>query len=871
MRDLPMVGWLLATLVATMIHPFVPAPRWLMLHLLLLGAAGHAILVWSRYFADTLLRSPAAPRAPQTRRLAAYNGGVVLVVAGVLAGQWWLTVLGAVAIAGAVAWHGVTLLRRLRRALGSRFTPTVRFYVAAAAILPCGVTLGVLLAREPASPWHEQLRAAHVALNAFGWIGLTVLGTLVTLLPTMLRTRIVPGAERAAVRALPVLVAGVGVAAGGALAGHRPTYAAGLACYAVGVGMLADPALRTVAARRPSSFPAWSAVAALAWLAGCLLWLAVGFLTADSWLGADRALGSVTPFLAAGFAAQVLLGASSYLIPVVLGGGPRAVRAADRVLERGSEWRLVATNAGLLVCALPVPSLVRVLASFLVLGAMAAFLPLLFSAMRASRRMRAATTEALTDPPTGRPVAAAPGRPAGQRTGLAAGGLAAVVLAVAVGAALDPAALTQEVASAQAGVAATGHTTRVEVVAEDMRFHPSRIEVPAGDRLVIVLRNEDDGDTHDLVLETGAESGRLAPGDSAEIDVGVVGRALDGWCSIVGHRQMGMVLAVEAIGASSGGTTADDDEGAGHDHSMTHGEDEGDDAVLDPMAAPGAGVAAYDATLPPLGRGRVHRRTFTVTEQEAEVAPGVRQVVWTYDGTSPGPILHGRVGDVFEITLVNDGTMGHSIDFHAGSLAPDEPMRTISPGESLVYRFRATRAGIWMYHCSTMPMATHIAAGLYGAVVIDPPGLPRVDRSYVLVQAEHYFGPEGGDVDAAQVATGVPDAVSFNGYAFGYDHDPLPARVGERVRVWVLAAGPNDGTSFHVVGGQFDRVWSEGAWLLGDADAPARDTGAQVLSLGAAQGGFVELAFPEAGHYPFVDHEMADAERGAHGLFAVTP
>ena len=95
------------------------------------------------------------------------------------------------------------------------------------------------------------------------------------------------------------------------------------------------------------------------------------------------------------------------------------------------------------------------------------------------------------------------------------------------------------------------------------------------------------------------------------------------------------------------------------------------------------------------------------------------------------------------------------------------------------------------------------------------------------------------------------------------------AKVGERVRIWVLAAGPNRGTSFHVVGAQFDTVFSEGAWLLRPGNASSG--GSQVLSLGVAQGGFVELSFPQAGHYPFVSHVMVDAERGARGLFRVAP
>ena len=222
------------------------------------------------------------------------------------------------------------------------------------------------------------------------------------------------------------------------------------------------------------------------------------------------------------------------------------------------------------------------------------------------------------------------------------------------------------------------------------------------------------------------------------------------------------------------------------------------------------------------------------------------------------------MGDRFEITLVNDGSIGHSVDFHAGSLAPGAPMRTLDPGESLTYRFTATRAGVWMYHCSTMPMSAHIANGMFGAVVIEPPGLPRVDRSYVLVQSELYLGPQGGTVDADKVDAEQPDAVVFDGYADQYDHRPLPARVGERVRVWVLDAGPNRATSFHVVGGQFDTTYAEGAYLLRRGHG-----GAQSLGLQPAQGGFVELTFPEAGSYPFVSHVMVDAERGAHGLFEV--
>ena len=139
---------------------------------------------------------------------------------------------------------------------------------------------------------------------------------------------------------------------------------------------------------------------------------------------------------------------------------------------------------------------------------------------------------------------------------------------------------------------------------------------------------------------------------------------------------------------------------------------------------------------------------------------------------------------------------------------------TVPPGGSLSYRFTATRAGIWMYHCATMPMSAHIAAGLVGAVVIEPPDLPAVDRSYLLVQSEVYLGASttrgsAGEVDATKAKADAPDAVVFNGTADQYDTTPLSARVGERVRFWVLDAAPNRATSFHVVGAQFDAAYAE--------------------------------------------------------------
>lgn len=432
-------------------------------------------------------------------------------------------------------------------------------------------------------------------------------------------------------------------------------------------------------------------------------------------------------------------------------------------------------------------------------------------------------------------------------------GLALVLLAVLV-AVIGQRAAGSDVtgAPAAADVPATGRTTTVAVVARGMRFHPERIEVPAGDRLVIEVTNEDSR-RHDLVLANGAGTRSIPRGATARLDAGVITRTIEGWCSLPGHRQQGMVLTVVAVGAQA--------PHAGH---AAHPSPP-DAPRIDAMAEPPPGFTARDALLPPADESRVHRITLRVQEVEREVAPGVRQRLWTFNGTAPGPVLRGRVGDVFEVTLINDGTLDHGIDFHAGALAPDRPMRPIDVGERLTYRFTAKKAGIWMYHCSTMPMLHHIGNGMYGAVIIDPPDLPAVDREYVLVQSEFYLGAQGEPGDLAKMQAERPDAVVFNGYVSQYAHRPLTAQAGERVRIWLLNAGPNRASAFHVVGGQFDAVYREGRWELNRGDPG----GAQVLDLAPAAGGFVETVFPEAGTYPFVSHAMVDAERGARGAFRV--
>ncbi|WP_240646156.1 multicopper oxidase domain-containing protein [Georgenia sp. SYP-B2076] len=880
------VAWFVAAFVVAVAHRWLPGSAWLLTHMMLLGAVGSAILIWSGHFADTLLGRPApGGQRFMVARLAVYNLGAIGVVVGMSTGRGALVDGGGALVALAALAHGAVILRQRRGALMARFGALSRYYVAAVAALATGAVLGIFLARAATDAATQgQLYVAHVATMLMGFVGLTVLGTLVVLWPTMLRTKMAPGAPLAAGRAMWPLLAGLVVVDLGALTTLRPLVLAGAVAYVAGIAVLVRPMVTIARGKPPRSFATFSAAAALGWFAFCVLTLGVVVAAAPGWADAAGSLGVLRAPFAAGFAGQVLVGALSYLAPVMLGGGPRVVRAVNEEMDRAAAARVVTLNLCLILFLLPLPSLVRVTTSMLGLAALTGFLVLLARAGWARVRTARADDVVAGSLRVGPP-------PVRRRLG-GAWGVGAVALAVVLGVAGDPAAAGLGASAASADVAATGQTTTARVTVEGMRFTPDVIEVPVGNALVIELTNTGT-DVHDLVLETGATTGRLSVGETASVDVGVVGRDLDGWCSVAGHRQMGMTLQVVAVGAgddggaaapggaTSGGATSGDGTGtrdatgmAGMGHSGGSGTAGAPAAdLLDLQAEPGEGFAARDAALPPAPAATVHEMTLTVGEIQAEVAPGVTQERWTLGGTAPGPTLRGKVGDVFDITLVNDGTIGHSIDFHAGALAPDGPMRTIAPGESLTYRFTATRSGIWMYHCSTMPMSMHIANGMFGAVIIDPPGIPPVDREYVLVQSEMYLGAVGGPADADKIAAEAPDLTVFNGYANQYDHAPLAARVGERVRVWVLDAGPSRGSAFHVVGGQFDTVYTEGAYRLGGPGAGAGGDptgGAQVLPLVAAQGGFVELTFPEAGSYPFVSHAMVDAERGAHGLFRVT-
>ncbi|MFL0447859.1 multicopper oxidase domain-containing protein [Corynebacterium xerosis] len=849
----PVRWWFAAIIVAAMIHPFLDDGRWLMVHLFTLGAATNSILVWSRHFTERLLKIdvPEEARRIQLARIYLLNGGIVVTIVGKL-GEWWpVTTVGATIVGLAVAWHAVSLGHDLVAGRDRPFAITVAHYVASACLLPVGAAFGALLASPVGDSLHDGLLLAHEAVNLIGFLGLAASGTLITMFPALWRTRMSPLSHPAV--SLAVQLTGITVTAIGGLASWPSAASAGLGLVALGWIIAAVPWAHNVlvVAKDPRdrlSYPALSVAAAVAWLIGTLI-VAAAQASGDAFV-----MSSLTLPLIMGFAAQLLIGVMSWLLPSTIGGGARALGAGLAEMDRAGAFRWTIINVGLILWLLPFSSWLKVVLSFLVGAAYVAYLPLVVRAAKAqvavlkSRKAGTIDVTRKVGTPVGTPTADS--RRLGMQTTAA---LAVLALVTTVGVALTGG--TGGLGAGGAGgtaqaadVTPTGDTVEVTVTARDMAYEPNVIEANPGDRLVITLVNADE-QVHDLRLATGQDTGRVAPGEKATIEVPVVPGDVDGWCTIAGHRQMGMTLTVDA--------------GSGHAGHASHGSGTASDhatpgALGEVGETPGPDSPTIAPILDAAPDTDVHELTLRASEFTGYAAPGIEQEHWVFNGAPLGPTLRGKVGDEFVVTLINDGTMSHSVDFHAGMVSPDEPMRDIAPGESLVYRFRAEHAGIWLYHCATMPMSHHIAAGMHGAVIIDPPNLPPVDHEVLLVQSEGYWGDAGPDTD--KVMAEDPDAYRFNGYPDQYIAHPIRIRAGESVRFWVLVAGPNKGTSFHVVGTQFHRMYKEGSLLLDDGAG-----GGQALSLSAAQGGYAEARFPEPGTYTFVDHQMVHAEMGARG------
>jgi len=275
-------------------------------------------------------------------------------------------------------------------------------------------------------------------------------------------------------------------------------------------------------------------------------------------------------------------------------------------------------------------------------------------------------------------------------------------------------------------------------------------------------------------------------------------------------------------------------------------------------------TTARSAELPPLGVSPLDL-TYRIQDVTVDIAAGVKYNAWAYDGLLPGPALHVKQGDQVNFTLVNDSATGHSIDFHSARTPWDKNYITIVPGDSLSFGWKAEFPGVFMYHCGTPPVLHHIGNGMYGAAVVDPDPPLAPAKEYVLVQSE-FYAKEGAngtwDADVDKMLAVRPDLLAFNGTAFQYRDVPLTAEVGEKVRIYVMNAGPTLFSAFHVIGAIFDVVYVDG-----NPRNPLY--GVSTYTVAPGQGCTFELTVPEAGLYPFVTHSFAYTGLGALGVLAV--
>ncbi|OAJ70241.1 cytochrome C [Methylobacillus sp. MM3] len=293
------------------------------------------------------------------------------------------------------------------------------------------------------------------------------------------------------------------------------------------------------------------------------------------------------------------------------------------------------------------------------------------------------------------------------------------------------------------------------------------------------------------------------------------------------------------------------------------------------------------AELKPLDPAPVKTIRLDTTHKIIDIAPGVKFSAWTFGDQVPAPTIRARVGDKIKFSMSNRSDepvpgvqltaapMMHSMDFHAAMVSPQDKYRSIAPGQTIEFEFTLNYPGIFMYHCGTPMILEHIASGMYGALVVEPrDGYPtKVNREYVIIQSEFYAKPDpsGRKVDTAplyvldgdRLRVSQPTHIVFNGTHNGMVKHPLPAKPGERVRLYVLNVGPSKTSSFHVVGTIFDRVWIEG-----NPDNQFR--GMQTVLLGSSNSAVVEFVIPEEGSYIMVDHHFANASQGAIGLISTT-
>jgi nitrite reductase (NO-forming) len=283
--------------------------------------------------------------------------------------------------------------------------------------------------------------------------------------------------------------------------------------------------------------------------------------------------------------------------------------------------------------------------------------------------------------------------------------------------------------------------------------------------------------------------------------------------------------------------------------------------------AQSAKFSRFDPVLPPPPQNNRLELHWHAREAPVRISDDTVMAAWTFEGNFPGPVVHCRVGDTVDFTLTNDAVIPHSMDFHAAQINPKTAFRSVGKGQTVSYTFKPKWAGAFLYHCGTAPVLMHLGSGMHGALIVSPREPMPPAREFVLVQSELYLADAANGTRASdyqKMLSTRPDLVVFNGRPNQYINDPIRVKLGDRVRFWVVAAGPTHPSHFHVVGEQFDTVY------LGAPPGNAIH-GVQTFSVPAGGGLCFELVCDVAGEFPFVNHGFGHGQIGGIGFLVVEP
>jgi nitrite reductase (NO-forming) len=338
------------------------------------------------------------------------------------------------------------------------------------------------------------------------------------------------------------------------------------------------------------------------------------------------------------------------------------------------------------------------------------------------------------------------------------------------------------------------------------------------------------------------------------------------YCTVPGHREIGMEGLLVVTGEATGDYTAS----AAHDMPEPA-------ATVQPAVASAVSVIRNPADMPPPVGDReptTVRVDLTAVEVDGQLADSTTFRYMTFDGQVPGPMIRVRVGDTIEIHLRNqiESLLPHSIDLHAVTGPGGGAVYTQTlPNAETLFTFKALQPGLYVYHCATPSVAHHISAGMYGLILVEPEGgLPPVDREYYVMQGEIYtaqpFGTQGHlDFSHEKMLDEDAEYLVFNGAAGALTRDEfaLRASVGETVRIYFGVGGPNYISSFHVIGEIFERVYDQASLTA----PPLTDVQTTLVPPGGAT--VVEFAVEVPGNYILVDHALSRLERGLAGYLIV--